>query len=85
MKSSAEALVGDTLVQSGLRSVTQSYIDIYGSTAKAAVQGFRKPQPMVFAGLYPIDPNNFDSLRTALDKVLLLWLVLIISQGRNTA
>lgn len=32
---------------------------------------FKAPQPMVFAGLYPADPNDQNALRTALEKLLL--------------
>lgn len=33
-----------------------------------AIPGFRRSQPMVFSGLYPISTNDYDKLRTALEK-----------------
>jgi GTP-binding protein LepA len=33
--------------------------------------GFRKAKPMVFAGLYPTDSENFEDLRTAIEKLQL--------------
>jgi GTP-binding protein LepA len=35
------------------------------------VKGFRKTQPMVFAGLYPSDNQDFENLHAALDKLSL--------------
>jgi GTP-binding protein LepA len=35
------------------------------------LMGFRKSQPMVFAGLYPSDNKDFENLHTALDKLSL--------------
>jgi GTP-binding protein LepA len=33
--------------------------------------GYREPKPMVFCGLYPVNPMNFQALRTALEKLSL--------------
>lgn len=33
-----------------------------------AIPGFRRSQPMVFSGLYPISTNDYEKLRTALEK-----------------
>ncbi len=37
--------------------------------ATAALPGFKEIQPQVFAGLYPIDSNQYDALRDALEKL----------------
>lgn len=35
------------------------------------LSSFASPRPMVYAGLYPIDQSQFQSLRVALDKLLI--------------
>ncbi|HBC47904.1 MAG TPA: elongation factor 4, partial [candidate division Zixibacteria bacterium] len=37
--------------------------------ASSPLPGFRKAKPMVFAGLYPTDSENFEDLRTAIEKL----------------
>ncbi len=39
--------------------------------AEQSLEGFQEAQPMVFAGLYPIDSSDFENFRTALDKLSL--------------
>ncbi len=39
--------------------------------AEESLEGFQEAQPMVFAGLYPIDSSDFENFRTALDKLSL--------------
>ena len=39
--------------------------------AAAALPGFKEIKPQVFAGLYPIESNQYDSLREALEKLKL--------------
>lgn len=39
--------------------------------ASESLEGFQEAQPMVFAGLYPIESSDFENFRTALDKLSL--------------
>jgi len=59
------AKVGDTvtLVRSGTGGAA--------FTATEALPGFKEIQPQVFAGLYPTEANQYDSLRDALEKLKL--------------
>ncbi len=52
------AQVGDTLTT------------VAGSAA-AALPGFKEVKPQVFAGLYPVESNQYEALRDALDKLKL--------------
>ncbi|MEO9135722.1 MAG: translation elongation factor 4 [Casimicrobiaceae bacterium] len=52
------AMVGDTIT-----SVARP--------AAAALPGFKEVKPQVFAGLYPVESNQYEALRDALDKLKL--------------
>jgi len=39
--------------------------------ASAAIEGFQEVKPMVFAGVYPVDTDEFEDLRTSLEKLQL--------------
>ncbi|MGZ5366772.1 translation elongation factor 4 [Aeromicrobium sp.] len=59
----------------GVKEVRQSRV---GDTVTSAVRGatealggYRHPNPMVFAGLYPMDGDDFGTLRDALEKLQL--------------
>lgn len=58
IKDAKEVKVGDTITHVA-RPCTQ------------AISGFQEVKPMVFAGVYPIDPNDYENLRTSLEKLQL--------------
>ncbi len=39
--------------------------------AEVPLDGYREPKPMVFCGLYPVEGDDFDALREALEKLRL--------------
>jgi GTP-binding protein LepA len=55
--------VGDT-------SIGDTVTDAANPT-KVALPGFKQVKPMVFAGLYPVDSNNYKELQEALEKLRL--------------
>ncbi len=58
IKTSREVRVGDTI----------THVD---RPCKAAIDGFEEVKPMVFAGLYPIEAEDFENLRSSLEKLQL--------------
>jgi len=58
VKDVADVKVGDTITHAK-------------NPATEAVQGFRDPKPMVFSGVYPVNPDDFEDLRSSLDKLRL--------------
>ena len=59
----------------GVKEVRQSRVGdtVTSATAPAAepLSGYQHPNPMVFAGLYPLDGDDYPTLREALDKLQL--------------
>lgn len=59
----------------GVKDVRQSRVgDTVTTTAHPAgmaLAGYRNPTPMVYAGIYPIEGNDFPELREALEKLQL--------------
>jgi GTP-binding protein LepA len=59
----------------GIRSLAEVKIgDTLGDAARppaAPLPGFREVKPMVFAGLYPVDPDAYENLKAALQKLQL--------------
>jgi GTP-binding protein LepA len=43
----------------------------HARAAASPLEGYREPKPMVFCGLYPVDGDEFDDLREALQKLRL--------------
>ena len=58
IQDSREVKVGDTITHVS-RSCAQ------------AIDGFQEVKPMVFAGVYPIDPTDYENLRASLEKLQL--------------
>ena len=58
IKNATEVKVGDTIT-------TVAY------PADKAIEGFQEVKPMVFAGVYPIDAEDYENLRTSLEKLQL--------------
>jgi GTP-binding protein LepA len=62
-------------VITGLKEVTALRVGDTLTSAKhgasAALPGYREVKPMVFAGLYPIDSDDYPDLRDALEKLTL--------------
>lgn len=53
--------------------------------AKSPLSGFKEVKPQVFAGLYPVESNQFEALRTALEKLRLNDASLLFEPENSTA
>ncbi|MGA4669653.1 translation elongation factor 4 [Propionibacteriaceae bacterium Y1923] len=73
----------------GVKDVRQSRVgDTVTSLARPAQEslgGYKDPNPMVFAGLYPIDGDEFTELREALEKLQLNDAALTYEPETSTA
>ncbi|MDR0284143.1 MAG: translation elongation factor 4, partial [Propionibacteriaceae bacterium] len=73
----------------GVKDVRQSRVgDTVTSAAKPAavsLGGYRHPKPMVYAGIYPIEGNDFPDLREALDKLQLNDAALVFEPETSAA
>lgn len=58
IKTSREVKVGDTITH-------------VARPCEKAIEGFQEVKPMVFAGVYPIETEDFENLRTSLEKLQL--------------
>ncbi|MDH5289083.1 MAG: GTP-binding protein, partial [Acidimicrobiia bacterium] len=60
---------------SGIKDVRQARagetITVAARPAETPLEGYREPQPMVFCGLYPVDGDDYEDFRDALDKLRL--------------
>ena len=58
IKNATEVKVGDTITH-------------VARPCEKAIAGFQEVKPMVFAGVYPIDPSDYENLRNSLEKLQL--------------
>uniref|UniRef100_UPI0040286371 translation elongation factor 4 n=1 Tax=Prevotella sp. TaxID=59823 RepID=UPI0040286371 len=58
IKTATEVKVGDTITH-------------VNNACEKAIEGFQEVRPMVFAGVYPIDPTEYENLRSSLEKLQL--------------
>ena len=72
IKELAAAKVGDT-------------VTLAGKPAREPLAGFKEVKPQVFAGLYPVESNQFEALRTALEKLSLNDSSLLFEPENSTA
>ena len=56
IKNAKEVKVGDTITH-------------VAAPCDKAIEGFQEVKPMVFAGVYPIDPVDYENLRASLEKL----------------
>lgn len=72
IKELVSAKVGDT-------------VTLANKPAAAPLAGFKEVKPQVFAGLYPVESNQFEALRTALEKLSLNDASLLFEAENSTA
>ena len=72
IKELADAKVGDTVTHTDRQ-------------AAEPLEGFKEVKPQVFAGLYPTESNQFEALRTALEKLSLNDASLLFEPENSTA
>ncbi len=58
IKNAKEVRVGDTLT-------------LANNPTKEMIKGFQEVKPMVFAGIFPVETDDFEELRDSMDKLLL--------------
>ena len=58
VKEAKEVKVGDT-------------ITYFENPTKVAIEGFEEVKPMVFAGIYPVDTEDYEELRSSMEKLQL--------------
>ena len=72
IKNAKEVKVGDTI------------IDV-GSTQIDGIAGFEEVKPMVFAGIYPVDTEEFEELRSSMEKLQLNDASLVFTPESSSA
>ncbi len=72
IKTAREVRVGDTITHRN-------------NPCQNAIEGFEEVKPMVFAGIYPIDTEDYEPLRTAMEKLQLNDASLTFSKESSAA
>ena len=72
IKDSKDVKVGDTITH-------------ISRPCEKAISGFQEVKPMVFAGVYPIDPSDYENLRASLEKLQLNHAALTFSPESSVA
>ncbi|MFH0893106.1 MAG: translation elongation factor 4 [Bacteroidota bacterium] len=72
IKEAREVNVGDTI----------THVD---NPCSEAIHGFEKVKPMVYAGIYPVDTEDYEELRTAMDKLQLNDAALVFETEMSAA
>jgi len=72
IKNAKEVKVGDTIVDAKAKEIE-------------AVSGFEEVKPMVFAGIYPVDTDDYEDLRSSIEKLQLNDASLVFSQENSSA
>ncbi len=72
IKNAKEVKVGDTIFDSK-------------STSTVAISGFEDVKPMVFAGIYPIDTDDYEDLRNSMEKLQLNDASLVFTPENSSA
>ena len=72
IKNAKEIKVGDTIVDGGF-----SGTDV--------ISGFEEVKPMVFAGIYPVDSDDYEDLRSSMEKLQLNDASLVFSPESSSA
>ena len=76
MKPTAELSAGEVgYVATGLKTVRECRVGdtftLVSQPASAPLPGYRHPKPMVFAGIYPVEGEDYENLKDALEKLQL--------------
>lgn len=90
MKPTKELSTGEVgYIISGIKNATEVKVgDTVTSVlnpCEKAISGFQEVKPMVFAGVYPIDPADYENLRASLEKLQLNDASLTFSPESSTA
>ena len=72
IKNAKEIKVGDTIVDGGY-------------SGDDAISGFEEVKPMVFAGIYPVDSDDYEDLRSSMEKLQLNDASLVFSPESSSA